>query len=163
MAGKRYRRPISIEFMDHFSTYKHTQTSCHTGVLRRFSHIFMSLMNTLTMRCTVFLLVLLFPGFSLRPPCGSEQRTDRPAVIKGHHKSSVLPSDSTVTCPSSDSSLLGLAHCFAENCPTASRDVRDEGPTELKLSVCPQLIGQKPLPSVVSVRLWPQMACLWEQ
>lgn len=120
-------------------------------------------MNTLTMHYTVFLLVLLFPGFSLRPPCGSEQRTDRPMVIKRHRNSSFLLSDSAVTCPSSDSSLLGLAHCFAETRPTPSRDVQDEGLTELELSVFPQLIGQKPLLSAVPGRLWPQMACLWEQ
>lgn len=162
-AGKRYRRSVSIEFMGHFSTYKHIQTSCHMGVLRWFSYIFMSPMNTLTMHYTVFLLVLLFLGFSLRPPCGSEQRTDRPMVIKRNRNSSLLLSDSEVTCPSSDSSLLGLAHCFAETCPTPSRDVQDEGLTELELSVFPQLIGQKPLPSALPGRLWPQMACLWEQ
>lgn len=107
-AGKRYRRPVSIEFMGHFSTYKHIQTSCHMGFLRWFIYIFMSPMNTLTMHYTVFLLVLLFLGFSLRPSCGSEQRTDRPMVIKRNRNSSLLLSDSAVTCPSSDSSLVWL-------------------------------------------------------
>lgn len=138
--------------MDHFSTYEHTQTSCNTRVLTWFSHIFMSLMNTLTMHCTAFLPVLLFPGFSLRPPCGSEQRMDRQVVIKRHRNSSLLLSDSKVTCPFSDSSLLGLAYCFANTCLTLSPDVQDEGPIELELSVCPQMIGQKPLLSVVPGR-----------
>lgn len=113
------------------------------------------------MRCTVFLLVLLFSGFSLRPPCGSEQKTDRPVAIDTI--TPLLLSDSTVTCPFSDSSLLGLAYCFAKTCPTPSRDVQDEGPTELEPSVYPQLIGQKPLLSAVPGRFWPQMACLQER
>lgn len=84
MAGKFYRRSISIEFRDHFSTNKHTQTCCDTRVLRWFSHIFRFLMNTRTMHCIVFLLGLLFSGFSLRPPCGSEQRTHKQVVIRRH-------------------------------------------------------------------------------
>lgn len=88
---------------------------------------------------------------------------DRQASGHRHHNSSLLLSDSTVTCPFSDSSLLGLAYCFAKTCPTPSRDVQDEGPTELEPSVYPQLIGQKPLLSAVPGRFWPQMACLQER
>lgn len=149
LAEKFYRSSISIDFMDHFSIYKHTQSSCNTRVLRWFSHIFMFLMNTLTMHCTVFPLELLFSGFSLRTPCGSEQGTNRQGGIKGHHNSSLTLSCSTVTCPFSVSSLLGLAYDFAKTCPPPSLAANDEGPTELELSVCQHMIGQKPLLSAV--------------
>lgn len=112
------------------------------------------------MHCTVFPLELLFSGFSLRTPCGSEQGTNRQGGIKGHHNSSLTLSCSTATCPFSVSSLLGLDYDFAKTCPPPSLAANDEGPTELELSVCQHMIGQKPLLSAVPGWFWPQMPCL---
>lgn len=51
---RKFYRPISIKFLDLFTTYKDIQTSCNTRTLKELSHLSMALVNTLPMHSTVF-------------------------------------------------------------------------------------------------------------